>query len=50
MFALQDVEKRMKKVEEEHLTINRKLEAKELDLDLLRSDIATLQKQIKELQ
>lgn len=48
--ARKDVEKRMKKVEEEHLTINRKLEAKELDLDQLRSDIATLQKQIKELQ
>lgn len=48
--ARKDVEKRMKKAEEEHLTINRKLQAKELDLDQLRSDIATLQKQIKELQ
>lgn len=48
--ARKDVEKRMKKAEEEHSTINRKLEAKELDLNEVRSDIASLEKQIKELQ
>lgn len=44
-----DAEKRMKKAEEEHATIKRKVEAKELDLEQLRADITNLKKQIEEL-
>ncbi|KAH7300830.1 hypothetical protein KP509_24G080700 [Ceratopteris richardii] len=46
--ARKDVEKRMKKAEEEHATIKRKLEAKEIDLDQIKCDIVTLEKQLNE--
>ncbi|MCO5597524.1 hypothetical protein L7F22_051602 [Adiantum nelumboides] len=47
--ARKDVEKKLKKAEDEHATILRKLEAKEVDLHQIRSDIANLETQLKNL-
>ncbi|MCO5606436.1 hypothetical protein L7F22_060624 [Adiantum nelumboides] len=47
--ARKDVEKKMKKAEDEHATILRKLEAEEVDLHQIRSDIASLETQLKNL-
>ena len=45
---IQDVEKKMKKAIEEHIVVKRKVEEKEINLDQLRADIDSLQKQIDE--
>ena len=38
----------MKKAIEDHMVVQRKVEAKEIDLEQLREDIDSLQKQIDE--